>query len=408
MNRGKAWRRRGWRGLGAALASAAGIAACQEKLTAPGECPDFCPGGYEIRDTVLLPLAGMDSSYEGYLLAGQGASLRVSDRLPASEDRAILRFSPRGDSILVDSLRPYTIDSVALELSVVYRDTLVSQPIIYLFRLPAGVDSTTTFAQVESAFSPASIVDSFVVPDSLRFPRLRAVFDDSASLARVAIPPADSGVLALGVKLVAPSPTGIRIGSAAGGSTTPRFVTYVTVIFPDSTAKRAFSLTPRFNTFVSQNPPPLDPNLLTVGGAPSARSLVRFPFPARFRDSVTILRATLDLVPAAPIEGLRGDSVFLEVRPVLADLGAKSPVAATTFAEQALALGAADTVSVEVVRLVRIWQSASGQTFPPALVLRLIPEAQSFTRVAFGSSRTPGMVPALRVTYALNFPFANP
>ena len=53
------------------------IFACREQITAPAECPELCPGGYEIRDTILDPVAGQDSSYEGYVLPGDGTSLEM-------------------------------------------------------------------------------------------------------------------------------------------------------------------------------------------------------------------------------------------------------------------------------------------------------------------------------------------
>lgn len=383
------------------------LAGCQERLTAPGECPTFCPGGYDVRDTVLFPVFGQDSSYVGYVLPGEGSALLVSDRLPAAEDRAILRFNPRPDSVRLDSVRAYfRIDSVAFLVSILARDTLVHNPVLYLFRLPAEVDTTTTFAEVEGAFSPATVIDSFVVADSPATPRLRALIKDSAALARLAIPTADSAVFAMGVKLVAPSPTGIRLGSAAAGTASPRFITYVSVQGPDSVVADSVAVTAEFNTFVSPSAPPFDPNLLTVGGAPSARTLLRFAFPEMLQDSVTILRATLELSPTGPIQGLSGDSTFLDVRPILKDFGPKSPLSTALLGTQLLTLGSSDSVKVEVVNLIRSWQTSAG--LPPVLVLALFPEAGSFTRVTFGSTRTPGFVPVLRVSYSINYPFGKP
>jgi hypothetical protein len=394
----------------AALAAVA-LPACQEQLTAPADCPTFCPGGYDTRDTVLLPLADQDSTFEGYLVAGQGSSLLVSDRLPAGEYRAIIRFAPRGDSVLVDSLRPIaSVDSVQLDFSVIFRDTLVSSPKLYLYRLPHDIDSTTTFAQAEAGFTPAAIIDSFVLADSQHTARLTTVLKDPATLAKVAFTPDDSTVLAVGVKLVAPTPTGVRLGSVASGSSTgPIFTTFATVLGPDTVVSHPRIVRqPRFNSYVSQVVPVLDPDQHTIGGAPSARSLLRFPLPARIKDSVTILRATLQLVPTSPIDGLTGDEPFIDALPVLADFGAKSPVSSTLFSAQKMTLGSSDTVSVEVVRLVRLWQSANSSPTPPAMFLQLAPEVSSFSRVTFGSTRTPGFVPVLRLTYAINYPFEKP
>ena len=68
-----------------------------------------------------------------------------------------------------------------------------------------------------------------------------------------------------------------------------------------------------------------DPSLLAIGGAPSARSLIRFPWPPFLRDSAQLMRVTLELVPTAPFTGLKGDTAFVQARPLLADFGGKSP-----------------------------------------------------------------------------------
>jgi hypothetical protein len=41
-------------------------------------------------------------------------------------------------------------------------------------------------------------------------------------------------------------------------------------------------------------------------------------------------------------------------------------------------------------------------------MLQLFPEGASFTRATLGSTRTAGLQPRLRVTYALKFPFEAP
>ncbi|MGH7578637.1 MAG: hypothetical protein ACREM9_00575, partial [Gemmatimonadales bacterium] len=90
---------------------AAAITGCQERLTAPGECPELCPGGESpVFDLVLNPLPNSDSSYTGYVARTSAGALLVSNGLPASEDRAVYRFNARADSIAVrDTLRAYTV-----------------------------------------------------------------------------------------------------------------------------------------------------------------------------------------------------------------------------------------------------------------------------------------------------------
>jgi len=384
------------------------LAACQERLAAPADCPNLCPGGYTIRDTILNAIADGDTSFPGFLVAGQGGQLRVSWQFPVSEDRSLIQFVGRPDSLVIgDSMAPYTIDSVALEVSLVYRDTAVTGLKLFLYRLPATVDTATTFIDVDTAFTQANIVDSFVV-DTGNAQRLRAVFS-GAALSRVAIPAADSGVLALGVQIRADQGTGVRIGSPAGSATAPIFLTYVQLPNSDtSTVSRIITRTARFATFLPQSLPAPDPDVLTIGGVPSARAVLRFPWPAFLRDSAQLIRGTLELVLTTPVEGLPGDTARVLARPVLADFGAKSPTASDAFfvGVAALVPGQTDTVRFEVRPALSAWQGRTPR--PSTFILQLAPEMGTFTRPIFGSTRTTGAVPRLRVTYARTFPFEDP
>ena len=383
------------------------VAACQEQLTAPADCPALCPGGYIIRDTVLDPIPDADSSFEGYVLPGQGTTIRVSNGLPASEDRGVIRFNTRPDSLFLrDTLRTYTIDSATIEFTITRRDTAVGGLKMYLYRLPATTDTSATFAQVAADLTPANLLDSVLVDDTTDAPLVRVVFKDTTTY-KVDIPAADSGVLAIGVAMAAASPTGVRIGTILTGSAAPVFTSFVSVDIADTTLqKRTILLNPRFSDFVSQNPPTLDPDLLTTGGAPSARSLLRFDWPDFIRDSGQLVRVTLELIPTAPMNGLPNDPAFLEARIVLSDLGSKSSLSQSTFAEFELPEASSDTVNFEIVSLLSAWQTIP--TIPHALSLSLTPEGSSFTRATFGSTRSPGMKPRLKVTYAVPFRFARP
>jgi hypothetical protein len=182
---------------------------------------------------------------------------------------------------------------------------------------------------------------------------------------------------------------------------------------PDTgTAKlRTLALNAGFNTYVTEVPLAVDTTLLAVGDAPSARALLRFAIPRRILDSATIVRATLELTPVTPIAGLPNDSnpPRLQARAVLSDVGAKSPVStlAGRIPEDTLEAGAA-TVTMEAVRLVELWLGQSNR--PTALFLSLTPEASSFSRPVFYSSRAtdPALRPRLRLSYLLSFPFETP
>jgi hypothetical protein len=395
------------------LAFVIAIAGCEEKLTTPGDCPALCPGGQRgVFDTVLTPITGADSSFRGYVQPHQASALLVSNGLLGFEERGLVRFGRRLDSVSVrDTLRGYTIDSVALSVTVRARDTTLLGLQVLLYRIPQAIDSTTTFASIAPAFAPESLIATIGVPDSLKSGAVRAVFQ-GADLSRVGIAPADSGQLALGLRIASPTPTGARLGALAS-ATGATFTTYVTADIPDTgTAKlRTIVLGPAFNTSVREATEVDDTTLLAVGGAPSARALLRFSLPPLIKDSATIVRATLELTPVSPIAGLPTDPASMIARALLTDVGAKSPVNSTPGRVPADTLDIGETtVSFDAVRLIELWL---GQTARPSALMLSLPlelEAASFTSSVFYSSRAadPTVRPRLRISYMLPFPFENP
>jgi hypothetical protein len=396
-----------------ALLAAVLLSGCQEKLTAPSDCPALCPGGSpQVFDEVVNAIARSDSSFVGYVQPQNALSLLASNGLQGFEERAILRFPGRADSVSVrDTARVYTIDSVAFAFSLLARDTTVTGLKLQVYRLPAAIDSTTTLAAVDPAFVPESLITTIDVPDSLKTGAIRSVLT-GADLSRLQIVPADSGVLALGLRIDAPTPTGVRLG-AVGSGTGASFVSYVTLDVPDTgTAKlRTLALSATFNNSLSPVQPVLDSTLLYVGGAPSSRTLLRFDLPLHIRDSAEVVRATLELTPVTPITGLPTDPARLQARAVLADLGAKSPVSSAAGRVPADTIEAgATSVNLEAVRLVELW--LGGSTLPSALVLSMAPdlEGASFSSPVFYSSRAadPAVRPRLHISYLRAFPFENP
>jgi hypothetical protein len=400
---------------------AASLLACQEELTSPAQCPELCPGGTPtVFDTVLGAVPGGDESVQGYVSRGGGTALLTSNALPASEDRAIYRFVARNDSVVVrDTARAYTIDSVSIAMNLVARDTLVNNLRILLFRLPADIDpDTATFAGIDPQLSPASLIDSIVVPDSINS-GVVSVTLSGATLDRVAIPLGTGGVLAIGLRVGADGPTGIRTGTIAG-SNAATFTTFVTVDVPDTTTSilhQSLQRSSQFNGFVTQTPYVAAPGTLLIGGEPSSRAFLHFDIPQGIKDSATVVRATLELIPTIPIPGLPTDPAVLESRAVLSDLGPKSPLDGTLALIDTLMLGSVDTVRMDVTRIVQKWQGSDD--LPEEIAVRLLarttsatalPEASSFTRTLFGSTSplSPVGGPRLRITYLMAFPFESP
>jgi hypothetical protein len=389
------------------------LVGCQEKLTAPADCPALCPGGIaQVFEEVVYPISGSDSSFRGYVQPYNSAALLASNGLQGQEQRAIMRFPALNDSVSVrDTLRSYVVDSVALSLTVMARDTNVNGLQLDLYRLPPTIDTATTFADVDPSFSPTNLVTQIPVADSVNAGVVRVVLQ-GPDLAKVALGPTDGGVLALGVRVNAPVITGVRLGAI--GSLGGVFTTYATADIPDTgTAKlRTFALPAAFGSYVPAIQQAADPTMLSIGGEPSARAIMRFELPARIKDSANIVRATLELTPVTPIEGLPTDPLHLQGRAVLADLGAKSPVnnAAGRVPEDTVESGTSGTVSLEAVRLVEQWIGLVSQ--PAALIVSVAPEqeAATFSRPVFYSSLAADSAvrPRLRISYLLSFPFENP
>jgi hypothetical protein len=399
---------RGTRLAGAALVLAAAlVTACQEELVAPGDCPALCPGEpIVVHDTTIEAEPLRDTTFVGYTSRGFGAYFLVSDALPGlPEHRGLVRFFTRPDSIMVqDTLRAYAIDSVRLSFTIAARDTSVKHLRAIFYRMPAplAVDTLTDFATVTAAMIEANLVDSLVVDDTTASPAVGFLFK-GADLARVAIPAADSGTLALAVAVRGDAPTGARFVALGTGG--PSFSTYVTADVADTTVrKQVIFRTPTVITWVQDAPETVDPDLLSVGGAPSARSMVRFRLPDLIRDSARISRATLEFTTVGPIAGLPGDSTYMQARSVLVDLGAKSPTAAGG-SEILVAPGADGTLSIEATALARSWLGESG--LPSAVMLALELEAASFMRPVLASTRAGGMPPRIRLTYTLPYRFGG-
>ena len=193
------------------------------------------PGGdVKTLDVVLTPTLGRDSTYTGYINRGDGVALLVSNGFAVSENRSAYRMSPRPDSIVVrDTNRTYTVDSVALTLTVLARDTLVNGLKLVLYRVSDTVNATATFPSLDAQLIPENVIDTFAVPDTLNAGTVRTVLRGT-DLAKVDLPLAGNGILALGVSMVADQPTGVRIGAARAGNGAT-FTSYVTVNVEDTT-----------------------------------------------------------------------------------------------------------------------------------------------------------------------------
>ena len=378
------------------------LAGCEEELTVPGRCPELCPGGQPtVFDTIIPALDASDSTFFGYSGHGALTALLVSDGLDAGEARAWVKFPERSDSITIVGTRyAYTTDSVVFTFAMLARDTLVDDLKLFLHRAPRTIDSLATFEDISAALVPETLIDSILVPDSVRNGTIQVTISDSTTLANL-IPADDTGRLALAVRMTAEESSGVRLSALGGSGGGARFITYARIDVPDTSQQRqSLTLGAEDNGFaLADEDEPVDPDLLYVGRVPSSRSLVRFEVPEFFNDStVRLVRATLQLTPAETIFGLPGDPGVVDVRGVSKDIGAKSTPFFQVNGSAPLPASSSGMFQIEVLDVVQFWRLGE-VGLVPTLVLALAPDGGSFHRPVFFSTRSPVNGPRLRITY---------
>ncbi len=397
----------------AGLATVLAVAACQENISTPGDCPTLCPGEQiVVRDTVILASPGSDTAFFGYGSKAANTVLLVSSGLAAGELRSFLVFpKQRRDSIQVDGAqRALVVDTISISFSLQARDSTAKNLRVLLHRIPITADTALSFDSLESLIALAPPFDSIAVADTLKLGKIETLFV-GPRIALIDGPAADSGRFALGLTVRADKPTGIRLGGGSGLTSGPLFETRGKVDVSDTAKQRQrTSVRPDASDklgYVGNRDLAVgaNPDLLYIGGPQAGRSIIRFAIPQFILDSSQVLRATLELTPATPLDGLPnnpgGDS--LAVRGVAADLGAKSPPlgSAGLLVKGGLRQGTTNPTQIDMFTLVSQWQLDGG---PPQVVFIAHldePLGGGFMQPVFYSTRSPTGQPRLRLTYGL-------
>jgi hypothetical protein len=135
---------------------------------------------------------------------------------------------------------------------------------------------------------------------------------------------------------------------------------------------------------------------------PAARTVVRIDLPRLIRDSSRVIRATLEFIAAAQLEGTPADSFAVVAHPVIADFGAKSPLDTVHIDVTWIPIVPLDTVRVDVTNVLALW--ATDSTKSTTLVLRAAPEGAAFPGLRLHSSVDIAQGPRLHITYAPRYP----
>ncbi|HXI32529.1 MAG TPA: hypothetical protein VNH63_00465 [Gemmatimonadales bacterium] len=416
-------------------------AACTDKLTTPGQCPAFCPGGdsLQTRDTIFTTIISRDSAYRGFVSPYEAAVLLAAE-MPGVDSRPIWVSPgiPLTRRYGVDTVPKPVLgaDSAKILIHIGRYEAGASNLRLKLYHMPQTIDSNTTFADVSSAFTD-SLIDSLNVDSVLAMPNHHdTITGDSIAAdtvnhaltifwkltaAQLPFVFADSGRQALGVQIAADSLASIAISTVGSANVGPGIIWYTRVDSAGVTrADTVRKLSPSLHGFVlNPGAAPLDSNL-AIGGIPTARSLLRMKLPRFIRDSSFVVRATLLLVPSQAAQGVQSDSFVVYAQRVEADFGGKSPLAVARFLGDSAAsdtagvrIGATDTVRFEILPLVRLWQADT--TSPQAIMLVLRShgdfgttfEGGTLAEIRFYSSRNAALRPALRVTYIPRFKFGH-
>ncbi len=405
------------------------LAACSEQVTGTIGCPALCTDqSAGLRDTVLTASVTLDSTLMGYPRLGESRDVTLISQGDTADIRAIVRYdtlpsryvptAPQADSLIrrVDSATfifrvdttmvpvrvPVTIDAFDVDTTASDTAVAVLAPLFRADRLLGSV----TYAAAD-------------VKDTLRLP-----LDNAKLLAKMAA----GSRLRIGLRVRAAQSVRLRF---SGSVTAPllRFrVSADTLVKPDSVTP--VSRTPASDLATAANlaifplvvrgalpPPPA--GRLAVGGVAGARVYMRFDIPSIVLDSVQVVRASLELTQLTPRSpGANSDSLTLGAFPVLANPGVADVRTAADFLGAGtvynvppvtLKTGDSGLRTLQLIKVVQLWQAVGTTNNTRALVLRVQQEAGSVSELNFVSLEGPAAQrPRLHLTYVPRRGFGLP
>ena len=383
------------------------VTACREQVTGPGVCPDFCPPvRLQLIDTTLTGAVEREEWSRGYLSAYTAGRMQVVADPTGRNSVAVMRFLAFADSIQsgIGLLAIQSVDSLRFSLTVLGATDGVADLELVLHRLPVSVDSLTSYADIVA-----------FIDDSTEIAAIPIVVSDTTDTLSAAVPPtafpdfvADSLTVAIGIALRTASGGFANLASEQGASSSqaPSVRRYVTADSAGTDVELSDLRRTRIDTFLYPDQPDPGPDVVVVGGTPSARAFARVRVPGRILDSASVSRATLLLLPERGALGGPGDTLLLQSFGLTADVGPKSPFFALPLdsIDRNLArvpVGSTDTIRIDVTRILQTWQNDS--SLPRAMLLRVSPEAGTTGEFWLRTSRSPTGAPALRITYAPRF-----
>jgi len=410
--------------IAVALFGVAALSACGEKLEAGAACPLLCPAtkDVELKDTTVNAIA-VDTSVAGFPVIGEEEPLLLAARGDTLDTRVIFRFDSIGKTFPHPSAPADTfvthVDSATLRVildtsTAVGVPGLPTEPVtIELYDVDSPAD--TVAADLLPLFTPSRLLGSKTfAPESLAKDTLFLPVAPAAVLDRII----KGARLRIGLRLVSPTSTQLRINSAAPSGAVLRFKpaadTAVTVQLLSKTPADSTLTTLRNDlgdyVITAKNLAQPPSNTISVGGYPARRTYLRFDLPSHIVDSSTVVRATLTLTQV-PMRDSPSALDSLGVYPFAVTAGTVvTDVSRLLRLVTVNTLNSADSLRVvpadsgtrrlELVNLVRIWRNTKPEQTQRALVLTVGQEGVNPAIAAFFASEAPiELRPRLQLTY---------
>ncbi len=386
------------------------VVACRENVTAPGACPEYCPTArLQVLDTVLSSVFAEDQWIGGYVQPSRALILQVANKADREQSRAVVRFRPFVNSFAVDDefVPAAQTDSFRLRVPIRrWRDGLDDLE-IRVHRIPATIDTATTYDELTPYFADSTLVTSFAIPDSVPSAGVTVTLPSDAFPTLEG----DSLTTAVGIAVTSADSAWIDISSREGSPTGLLMTWHVQVDSVGTLVGRQEGQNSLFDSFLVDSVPPVPDDELVIGGSPSARTFLRYALPESILEFSTISQATLLLVPSQPMTGATEDTVAVSAFAVLGDFGPKSrpePFDADSLGRGSVdvVVGQTDTVAIDVTLIVKAWQADSA--LPPTMVLLMAPEGGGLAELRVHSTRSAALKPAIRITYLPFFTFEEP
>jgi len=431
--------------LGALVAVAAAMSACQENLAGGAACPSLCPDTLTVKDVVLSGADAFDTMVNvvGVPPLGTEQRLLIANYVQGGspvQTAAVLRFDslirilPDTDTLAAP--KPIMrVDSAGLRITVIAptdttRDTiLVPDTVTFLvYDVDVNAPDLDT-ASVHAQFNNSPIASRVVPRDSVK-----GAITIPLDTAWVGEHVRDGKRIRLGVRIQSPRSAQLNIGSADGG--VPATLEY----FGFSDTSKAF-VTRNVNThtpgapqltsladydLVLQGTPPPDPGILAAGGIPGSRVFLRFGVASALIDSsATIVRANLILHQLANVQfgtADTADTVLLQVGVVQASPRVTNIAAAALLVDPPGSLGITGVPTVNfrpdvarpdtipLVGVFSLWRRLGPLVAQRAIVLESTGEGIEPRRYLFYSSSAPAdsLKPRIEISYIPRSGFGLP